>query len=132
MVEAISHNRGHEIRWVEKRQRWIYCDNGDTVVLGKNRACARCHEVPLPHKATTGYGLDACLGLIPGLWAACCGHGVRDGYATIKQGEFTWDIALPKDSTPEQRHKLICQFLNYQGPGENAEGELVDENVKCI
>ncbi len=43
--------------------------------LSRNRVrCIRCGEPP------TSEGHDACLGYIPGIKSACCGHGVEAAY----------------------------------------------------
>lgn len=34
----------------------------------------------------TKEGYDACLGRLPGVVAACCGHGVDDGYILFENG----------------------------------------------
>jgi hypothetical protein len=38
-----------------------------------DRPCARCGRPPVN-------GMDACLGHLDGVVAACCGHGVEPGY----------------------------------------------------
>jgi hypothetical protein len=57
--------RGHEIRF--KSGQWLYADTGEPVE--KERPCTRCGEMPTPE------GHDACLGTLPGVKSACCGHG---------------------------------------------------------
>lgn len=39
--------------------------------------CAHCGRAPTPE------GHDACLGALPGVTAACCGHGVVGGHGYI-------------------------------------------------
>ena len=62
--------RGWMIIWDAKKKEWFYKDNGK--LLDDNRACKRCGKLP------TKEGHDACLGTIPGVENACCGHGVID------------------------------------------------------
>ena len=46
-----------------------YCDTGESTSI--ERPCPRCGEMP------TEEGHDACLGTLPGVVNACCGHGVE-------------------------------------------------------
>jgi hypothetical protein len=66
---------GHECYYVEAAQEWRYCDTHE-LVDPHSRPCPQCHELPTPE------GHDACLGEIPGVKFACCGHGVEDGYVS--------------------------------------------------
>ena len=71
---AKSYTRGHEI---EYQDEWVYSDTiySDTRELASNeRPCVRCGRMP------TKEGHDACLGTLPGVKHACCGHGVEEGY----------------------------------------------------
>jgi hypothetical protein len=42
--------------------------------------CAKCGKLP------TKEGHDACLGTLPGVIDACCGHGVREAYIIFENG----------------------------------------------
>lgn len=66
---ANSHHRGHPIVWINGD--WFYADG---VPTSPERPCPRCGQPPTPE------GHDACLGTIPGVSAACCGHGVTEPY----------------------------------------------------
>jgi hypothetical protein len=59
--------RGHEI--VEIGDVWVYADTREPVADNPERPCGLCR---LPNRDD---GHDACLGEIPGLMNACCGHG---------------------------------------------------------
>ena len=61
-----AHMRGHKV--VFRGGVWRYADTLE--IADDSRPCARCGRHPLPD------GEDACLGHIPGLLSACCGHGV--------------------------------------------------------
>jgi len=69
---ATSFDRGHEIYFNVKKNRWYFVDN-DTPILYNKRECKFCGKKP------TKEGYDACLGHIEGAMAACCGHGVETG-----------------------------------------------------
>ena len=66
--------RGCDIEFVNGQ--WIYCDTKKlTVDTWQDRSCGRCG------KFLTKEGHDACLGTLPGIMNACCGHGDnRDAY----------------------------------------------------
>jgi hypothetical protein len=44
------------------------------------RPCPKCGKLP------TKEGHDDCLGNLPGVMFACCGHGVKKGYIKFKNG----------------------------------------------
>jgi hypothetical protein len=67
---ATAHSRGHEIFY--DGEFWRYQDSGETI--NNERPCKQCGLPP------TEEGDDACLGHIKGATAACCGHGIADGY----------------------------------------------------
>ena len=66
-MSARSSQRGNPIEYDNKR--WIYSD--DKSPISVERPCVRCGELP------TKEGYDACLGYIPNMKSACCGHGVE-------------------------------------------------------
>jgi len=77
---------GHKAIWNEKTQRYHWADTGEAVTYD-SRPCFYCGMYP------TKEGFDPCLGLLSGVIAACCGHGVMDGY--IIYNDWT-EIKLPK------------------------------------
>lgn len=61
--------RGHPI--YNDGKCWRYVDNDDETALNwQDRDCGHCH---LPNRQD---GHDACIGELPGVKNACCGHGV--------------------------------------------------------
>lgn len=73
---ATAYARGYKIYYHQTDGLWRYTDNNQP--LDNNRACKRCGRKPLAE------GYDACLGHIPRVVAACCGHG-RDEYKYVMQ-----------------------------------------------
>lgn len=62
--------RGHQIEL--ENDVWVYSDDKSSVLYNhKKRPCGKCNQFPTPE------GHDACLGTLPGLMNACCGHGFR-------------------------------------------------------
>lgn len=67
MKKAISYLRGHAIYF---NDQWRYVDNDEpTITHWESRSCGACS---LPNRPD---GHDACLGELPGVINACCGHG---------------------------------------------------------
>ena len=64
-----SNIRGHITIWNEKREKWYFEDTGKDVSY--EVTCKKCN---LPCDID---GPDPCLGLLPGVEFACCGHGNR-------------------------------------------------------
>lgn len=63
--------RGHEIEYTDGK--WIFTDTREpTVETWRERPCGHCGKFPTPE------GHDACLGILPGVMNACCGHGELD------------------------------------------------------
>ena len=74
--------RGHRIDFDETDLVWRYADTGELFDLDHERPCTLCHKLPTPE------GYDACLGELPGVLNACCGHGVEDGYIHYEKRPF--------------------------------------------
>lgn len=71
----LSYLHGHKITF--KNDRWIYSDTKEPI--SKNpRPCKKCGA------AIKDY--DHCLGMLPGVINACCGHGVDEGYIQFENG----------------------------------------------
>ena len=70
--------RGHEI--FKAIEGYIYKDNRQLVSENKDRACGHCG------KKNTPEGHDGCLGTLPGVMNACCGHGTEEGYIQFENG----------------------------------------------
>jgi hypothetical protein len=68
MVKSEYH--GHQIIWVEGE--WVYADTKEKVLEVGKRPCPVCGKEPTKELH------DGCLGRIPGVKFACCGHGEVD------------------------------------------------------
>ena len=78
-TDAADYLRGHRIEQVDGE--WVYCDTQEPTVDGwKNRPCGECG---LPF---TEEGHDGCIGTLPGVVNACCGHG-DSGDAYVQFGD---------------------------------------------
>jgi len=68
--------RGHPTWWDEDAQCWRYVDNDKRAGFdGTVRPCARCGRV---FQGSNVGEPDPCLGTLPGVDNACCGHGVPE------------------------------------------------------
>lgn len=67
-INGMTRHRGHAIR----PTGFIYEDTGEPVSDNPDRACGYCDL------ANTPEGHDGCLGTLPGVMNACCGHGNPD------------------------------------------------------
>ena len=76
-----SHMRGHEIEW--NGRAWVYCDTKEpTAYFFESRPCGYCG------RSYTKEGHDGCLGTLPGVMNACCGHGVtKEAYVQFLDGK---------------------------------------------
>lgn len=81
--------RGHKIEL--KNKEWVYSDTKEsTVETWKNRPCGHCG------KHNTKEGHDACLGTLPGVMNACCGHGSRnESYIQFENGTILRGFKTP-------------------------------------
>jgi hypothetical protein len=67
----LAGQRGHPVYW-DGEEHWRYEDNDQPMT--EDRDCYHCKQSP------TEEGYDPCLGTIPDATAACCGHGMDEGY----------------------------------------------------
>ena len=78
-MSVIGYWRGHAIRYV--CDVWRYLDTGRPVSGQPDRPCGHCGL------ACTPEGHDGCLGTLPGVRNACCGHGrEREAYVQLASG----------------------------------------------
>lgn len=74
-ISATSYSRGHKI--IYQNNEWLYLDSKQSIT--NERPCIKCGKMPTPEE------YDACLGYIPNVIHACCGHGVEDKYIIYKE-----------------------------------------------
>lgn len=75
-----------------------YCDDHTPADAEHDRPCAKCGL-----SASEPGGPDPCLGRLPGVRNACCGHGVQEPYIEFENGLFLlwigrWQIVVPSGS----------------------------------
>jgi len=79
---------GHKVFWNEGLKEYRYQDGGQLVGKGVLRDCKKCGK-PMKWRDP-----DPCLGVLPGVAYACCGHGAEQGYiyfhsGVVIRGKFT-------------------------------------------
>jgi hypothetical protein len=76
-VSVKSYHRGHLMIF---SGAWRWADTGQPVA-GHPRPCGKCKLSDTPE------GHDGCLGTLPGVRNACCGHGyVDEAYVSLDTG----------------------------------------------
>ena len=78
-----GYEHGYPIEYDDIKEQWVYSDTREPIM--NERPCKRCGKLATPE------GYDACLGHLPGVKAACCGHGIKDesgrGYILFKNNK---------------------------------------------
>ena len=82
-MTAWAYTRGHKVIYDEFRDDWYYADTFQKV--DDKRPCPKCGLLPTPK------GYDACLGHLPGVRSACCGHGVEESYIMKAEWQQNFD-----------------------------------------
>lgn len=78
-MSANSYFRGHKIYYDGKE--WRYCDD-KTLIKENIKPCKKCGK-NFPFN-----DIDPCLDNIPGVIAACCGHGIKEmSFIKFKSGK---------------------------------------------
>lgn len=100
--------RGHAIYF--DGQEFRYSDNHQsTIETWKDRPCGHCGL----HNTMEGH--DGCLGTLPGVLNACCGHGVdRSAYIQYTDGTEVRGDAAMKLSDVNDKHVHYTLWGGYQ------------------
>lgn len=77
-----------------------YTDDDSLVGIGGNKACNKCKKFPKDFG-----GHDPCIANLPGVFRACCGHGVKKGYIKFIDGTvIKGDFSIAKKDPPKPEH----------------------------
>jgi hypothetical protein len=91
-IVACSYFRGHPVVCFSGEACERYADDLTSTVdeegQSVERPCVLCGLLAAPD------GPDPCLGLLPGVKAACCGHGVEEAYVWVGHGTVRGQQAL--------------------------------------
>lgn len=77
MVQGLYH--GNPVTYTDV---WRYEETGEDVKAVPVKPCKHCGQLP------TKEGYDACIGYLPGVVYACCGHGKENPYVVFKNGKY--------------------------------------------
>ena len=80
-VYEVREGRRYMCRYVDTGE--LVCASGGTLYQSRyrgTRPCAACGRF------RTEEGHDPCIANLPGVLAACCGHGVEEGYVKFSNG----------------------------------------------
>ena len=83
--------RGHVMH--KQDGEWFFVDTDDPVVTTwKSRPCGYCGL------ETTPEGYDGCIGKLPGVMSACCGHGdMEEAYIQYPDGSILQGLAATNE-----------------------------------
>lgn len=97
-----SRFRGHHIVLIDAQ--WVYEDDKKPIPSGGGvlRACAKCGSA----KWSGDGEVDECLGVLPGVKNACCGHGDKgQAYITFENGMMIKGFEVVTAIKPEIKRK---------------------------
>ena len=77
MSRRPGNHHGYDV--YEEDGYWYYADN-DESIEDNPRPCPKCNQYP------TKESHDPCIANLPGVKAACCGHGIRSAYVMFTNG----------------------------------------------
>lgn len=81
--EVIVYSRRCYIENINGEPNYVDALNGK-IVDGKDLDCSFCEKKFILDE---GLIIDPCLGKLPGVKNACCGHGLVDGYIQFENGK---------------------------------------------
>jgi hypothetical protein len=133
MSAARSTSFGYPVVWDDTRKANVYADDG-MPIDGNPRPCKACGELE------TTLGHDPCIASLPGVRAACCGHGVpseayvmfMDNRVTLRGSEAVlWleavkenrravrdlRVSLNTDGTMDEFSMTDCALLHVEDMG---------------
>lgn len=73
----------------DKEYNLRYIDTNNKIEEEFGRPCRKCGRYSYPGKEENGFWIedyDSCLGQLPNVKHACCGHGISDGYILFENG----------------------------------------------
>jgi len=100
---AYLHGTKYYIDWDESKKELAYFHWKTNKIFSKSDQPSKCLQCKKSFKKdpdpNNNYWYDPCLGILPGVSDACCGHGVEDGYISFKNGIV---LRFPKEVTIER------------------------------
>lgn len=88
---------GHRVEFINGQ--WVYSDTKEVASQKCERACTYCSNFE------TKEGHDPCLGTLPGVQNACCGHGnTEQAYIQFENGEIYRGLIAIKIMKNKPKH----------------------------
>ena len=109
-MSALSKHRGHDI--VFSNGVWLYQSDKTPVSMDKTRKCGHCG------KGQTEEGYDGCIGNLPAVKNACCGHGVEADRITSYNVCYT---KLLRKTLRSRVYKADFKYLDVKSGMETVE-----------
>lgn len=77
--------KGHKIEYDNENNQWVFSDTKESTELThQNRPCGYCNQHVIKDRHEE---YDSCIGRLPGLMNACCGHGnASEAYVQFMDG----------------------------------------------
>jgi hypothetical protein len=97
-VTVTSFIRGWPVVWV--LDAWCWADTMEPAAGwgGAERPCPWCHLIADPNDGKGG--VDPCLGVLPDVASACCGHGTRDGWIGAQRSGVRLRVTVDQSVDP--------------------------------
>lgn len=119
-MPATAYSNGHKICYDDEEKIWKYEDNGADIEK-EARRCSKCEKLP------TKEGYDSCIGYIPGLKSACCGHGVEEPYGVTTDGGY---VKLNEYSAPKEEKPKLQVMISQPMAGKTE--QLIREERQTV
>lgn len=127
-MAARGYFRGHRAFW--DGENWRYSDTGEIAGFGYEvRPCKKCGRL---FEGSNVGKPDPCLGNLPGVKNACCGHGVaKESYICFTNGLIIRGFVVEQEQkalkeykmqeliSRESRHKLFTRWWVKTRPCKN-------------
>lgn len=109
--QKTSQLRGWPTYYDEKDGCWRFCDNDEpTQTSWFTRPCGYCGQYGNSNEGK----VDPCLGFLPGVTNACCGHGnPEDAYICFQGGLVIRDFYVEEfhqRQMTEEEKKIVMEF----------------------
>jgi len=127
--------RGNLIVWIN--DEWVYSDTKEPTAVvsgGKIRPCGFCG------KSSQSSEPDPCLGMLPGVLNACCGHGnPSEAYVCFENGVRLAGFTLTKENDMENHREIddkiverVAQMCYWESLSEDEKDDIITQVKKYI
>lgn len=129
--------RGRATHWDDDLSAHVFAATGQPVPAfgGEEPACQFCGLTAEPN------GPDPCLGEIPGVASACCGHGVHEGWIRFEHGPAPLAVRVDypglleagsRDMTASVPRTLTERAASFFGVRDTPRQSIVVNRNECL